>query len=277
MSSMNSPRAIAVTYLFVPGNRPERFDKALAAGADAVILDLEDAVAPDDKARARANVREWIAGHPDAVPRTVVRINDAATPWFAADLGMLREAGIAFAMLPKAEREEQVATVMAALGARGRLLPIIETAQGLENVESVARAPGVERLVFGTLDYGVDLDLSGDERGLVYPSARIALASRCAGIASPVAGVTPAIDDDARLIADLAFARAFGFGAKLCIHPRQVGVVQNAMRPTVDELAWARKVLSAAEHSEGAVQVDGKMVDRPVILKARAILERAAE
>ncbi len=277
MSSMNSPRAIAVTYLFVPGNRPERFDKALAAGADAVILDLEDAVAPDDKARARANVREWIAGHSGAVPRTVVRINDAATPWFAADLGMLREAGIVFAMLPKAEREEQVATVMAALGAQGRLLPIIETAQGLENVESVARAPGVERLVFGTLDYGVDLDLSGDERGLVYPSARIALASRCAGIASPVAGVTPAIDDDARLVADLAFARAFGFGAKLCIHPRQVGVVQNAMRPTVDELAWARKVLSAAEHSEGAVQVDGKMVDRPVILKARAILERAAE
>jgi citrate lyase subunit beta/citryl-CoA lyase len=277
MSSMNSPRAIAVTYLFVPGNRPERFDKALAAGADAVILDLEDAVAPDDKARARANVREWIAAHPDAASRTVVRINDAATQWFAADLGMLRETGTAFAMLPKAEREEQVATVMAALGARGRLLPIIETAQGLENVESVARAPGVERLVFGTLDYGVDLDLSGDERGLVYPSARIATASRCAGIASPVAGVTPAIDDDARLIADLAFARAFGFGAKLCIHPRQVGVVQNAMRPTVDELAWARRVLSAAEHSEGAVQVDGKMVDRPVIQKARGILERAAE
>jgi citrate lyase subunit beta/citryl-CoA lyase len=277
MSSMNSPRAIAVTYLFVPGNRPERFDKALATGADAVILDLEDAVAPDDKARARSNVREWIAGHSGAVPRTVVRINDAATRWFAADLGMLRETGTAFAMLPKAEREEQVATVMAALGAQGRLLPIIETAQGLENVESVARAPGVERLVFGTLDYGVDLDLSGDERGLVYPSARIAIASRCAGIASPVAGVTPAIDDDARLVADLAFARAFGFGAKLCIHPRQVGVVRNAMRPTVDELAWARRVLAAAEHSEGAVQVDGKMVDRPVIQKARGILERAAE
>ena len=274
---MASQPGIVITYIFVPGNRPERFDKALASGADAVILDLEDAVAPDDKARARANVREWIAGHPDAASRTVVRINDAATQWFAADLGMLRETGTAFAMLPKAEREEQVAAVMAALGARGRLLPIIETAQGLENVESVARAPGVERLVFGTLDYGVDLDLSGDERGLIYPSARIAIASRCAGIASPVAGVTPAIDDDARLIADLAFARAFGFGAKLCIHPRQVGVVQNAMRPTVDELAWARRVLSAAEHSEGAVQVDGKMVDRPVILKARGILERAAE
>ena len=172
-----------VTYLFVPGNRPERFDKALASGADAVILDLEDAVAPDDKARARANIGEWIGGHPDAAPRIVVRINDAATPWFAGDLDLLRASGISVAMLPKAERGEQVAAVVAAIGAQGRVLPIIETAQGLANVDEVARAPGVQRLVFGTLDYGVDLDLSGDERGLVYPSARIAIASRCAGIA----------------------------------------------------------------------------------------------
>ena len=272
---MGSQPGIVVTYLFVPGNRPERFDKALASGADAVILDLEDAVAPDDKARARANIGEWIDGHPDAAPRIVVRINDAATPWFAGDLDLLRASGISVAMLPKAERGEQVAAVIDALGAQGRVLPIIETAQGLANVDEVARAPGVQRLVFGTLDYGVDLDLSGDERGLVYPSARIAIASRCAGIASPVAGVTPSIDDDARVLADLAFARAFGFGAKLCIHPRQVGVVREAMQPTADELAWARKVLAAAEHSDGAVQVDGKMVDRPVILKARAILERA--
>lgn len=274
---MGSQPGIVVTYLFVPGNRPERFDKALASGADAVILDLEDAVAPDDKVRARANIGEWIDGHPDAASHIVVRINDAATPWFTGDLDLLRASGISVAMLPKAERGEQVAAVVAAIGAQGHVLPIIETAQGLANVDEVARAPGVQRLVFGTLDYGVDLDLSGDERGLVYPSARIAIASRCAGIASPVAGVTPAIDDDARVLADLAFARAFGFGAKLCIHPRQVGVVRNAMQPTEDEIAWARKVLVAAERSEGAVQVDGKMVDRPVILKARAILERASE
>jgi len=277
VTRMASQPGIVVTYLFVPGNRPERFDKALASGADAVILDLEDAVAPDDKARARANIGEWIDGHPDAAPRVVVRINDSATPWFAGDLDLLRASGISVAMLPKAERGEQVAAVVAAIGAHGRVLPIIETAQGLANVDEVARAPDVQRLVFGTLDYGVDLDLSGDERGLVYPSARIAIASRCAGIASPVAGVTPAIDDDARVLADLAFARAFGFGAKLCIHPRQVGVVRNAMQPTEDEIAWARKVLAAAERSEGAVQVDGKMVDRPVIRKAQSIVDRAAD
>jgi citrate lyase subunit beta/citryl-CoA lyase len=265
----------AITYLFVPGNRPERFGKAIAAGADAVILDLEDAVAPHDKVNARGNVRSWVNQRADAKPDIVVRINDAGTPWFDADLELLRMGGIALVMLPKAERSEPIAAVTSALGAHGRVLSIIETAQGVESVRSVACTPGVQRLVFGTLDYGVDLDLSGGERGLLYPSARIAQASRCAGLDSPVAGVTPAIDDEASLLADLAFARAFGFGTKLCIHPRQIGVVRHAMQPTPHELAWARRVVAAAERSEGAVEVDSRMVDRPVILKARALLDRA--
>jgi citrate lyase subunit beta/citryl-CoA lyase len=158
------------------------------------------------------------------------------------------------------------------------VLPIIESARGIANVDDVAAAPGVERLVFGTLDYAVDLHLSGDERGLIYPSARMAIASRCAGIESPVAGVTAAIDDEAQLMADLAFARAFGFGAKLCIHPRQVAVVRGAMRPSDAELDWARRVVAAADTPDGArgaLRIDGRMVDRPVVLKARTLLERA--
>jgi citrate lyase subunit beta/citryl-CoA lyase len=265
----------AITYLFVPGNRPERFDKALASGADAVILDLEDAVAPEDKDAARANVRQWADRHADLESRVVVRINDATTSWFDADLDLLRRGGISAAMLPKAEGPGPIAAVLAALGPHGHVLPIIETAAGVQGIDAVAAAPGVQRLVFGTLDYGVDLDLSGDERGLAYPAARMAIASRCAGLVSPVAGVTPAIDDDARVLADLAFARAFGFGAKLCIHPRQVGVIHAAMQPTPAELDWARRVLAAAEGAPGAVRVDGKMVDRPVLLKARALLDRA--
>ena len=265
----------AITYLIVPGDRPERFDKALACGADAVVLDVEDAVTPHAKPQARENIRGWIAAHRDASRRIVVRINDATSEWFAADLEFLREAGIGQVMLAKAEGPGQVAAAVAMLGPNGKVLPIIETARGIANVEQVAIAHGVQRLVFGTLDYGVDLDLSGDDRGLAYPSARIAIASRCAGIASPVAGVTPAIDDDSRLVADLAFARAFGFGAKLCIHPRQVGVIRDAMRPTAAELEWARKVVQAADGAKGALQVDGKMVDRPVVLRARSLLDRA--
>jgi citrate lyase subunit beta/citryl-CoA lyase len=265
---------LPVTYLFVPGNRPERFDKALASGADAVILDLEDAVAPDDKDRARANVREWIDAHRDSVDRVVVRINDRAARWGDADLALVRQGGLRFAMLPKTEGAEDIAAVRAALPQDGYVVPLIETARGIENLHAIATAPGVLRLAFGTLDYAVDLDLSGDERGLAYPAARIALASRCAGINSPIAGVTADFDDDARVLADLAFARAFGFGAKLCIHPRQVAVIHKALLPTAEEIDWAKRVIAAAEGGAGALQVDGKMVDRPVVLKAWAILDR---
>lgn len=265
---------LPITYLFVPGNRPERFDKALASGADAVIFDLEDAVSPHDKDLARADVREWMERHRDAAPRVVVRINDDTTPWFDADLELLRQIDAPFAMLPKAEGPEQIDAVRAALSPQGLVLPLIETARGVYNLDAVAATPGVQRLTFGTLDYAVDLDLSGDERGFLYPAARIALASRCAGLAAPVAGVTPAIDDEKRLLADLAFGRALGFGAKLCIHPRQVAVVRDAFVPTAAEIDWAKRVLAATEDADGAVQVDGRMVDRPVVLKAKAILER---
>jgi citrate lyase subunit beta/citryl-CoA lyase len=266
---------LPITYLFVPGNRPERFDKALAAGADAVILDLEDAVAPADKDAARTNVRRWIDARADAAPRIVVRLNDSSTSWFGADLDLLRQGGLQAAMLPKAESAPPIAAVRDALPAQGHVVPIVETARGIANIDIVAAAGGVQRIAFGTLDYAVDLDLSGDERGLGYAAARIAIASRCAGIASPIAGVTPAIDDPELLLADLAFARAHGFGAKLCIHPRQVAAIAQAMRPTAAEVDWARRVLAAAALADGAVQVDGRMVDRPVILKAQAIVARA--
>ena len=265
---------LPVTYLFVPGNRAERFGKALASGADTVIVDLEDAVSPQDKDDARAKLLVWLQSRPEIADRIVVRINGAKTQWFDADLSLLGHAGIRCAMLPKAEEAQQIDAVREALPAGGMILPLIETARGVANVDAVAATKGVQRLAFGTLDYGVDLDLSGDERGFIYPAARIALASRCAGLATPIAGVTAALDDDERLLADVAFARAFGFGAKLCIHPKQVAVVRNALLPTAAEVDWARRVVAAAEGADGVVQVNGRMVDRPVLIRARAILDR---
>jgi len=148
----------------------------------------------------------------------------------------------------------------------------------VNNVDEIAGATGVQRLAFGTLDYAVDLQLYGDDRGLTYPATRMAIASRCAGIATPVAGVTSAIDDDDALRDDVAFIRAHGFGAKLCIHPRQVAVVRDAMLPTNSEVDWAKRVLAAADAAGGSVvQVDGRMVDRPVLLKAQTILDRTAQ
>jgi citrate lyase subunit beta/citryl-CoA lyase len=264
---------LPITYLFVPGDRPERFDKALASGADAVILDLEDAVAPDHKAAARAAIERWCDGG-FARARTVVRINDAATPWFTDDLACAQRADVACVMLPKTESATQVAAVRERLP-QAPVIALIETARGVLNAEAIAAADGVQRLAFGTLDFAVDLDLSGDERGLQYGASLLALASRAAGIAAPVAGVTAALGDEAQLQADLAFARAFGFGAKLCIHPRQIEPVRRAFQPSAAEIDWAERVLAAMRAGPGAVQVDGKLVDRPVVLRAQAVLARA--
>jgi citrate lyase subunit beta/citryl-CoA lyase len=269
---MQTPR----TYLFVPGNRPERFSKARASGADAVVLDLEDAVAPDEKSAARDRVAARLLAAPhDERTRLVIRINDESTPWFDDDLGMLASAGAQHVMLPKAERVAGIERVRAACPAIG-VLALIESARGVLAAESIAAADGVLRLVFGTIDFALDLDLSGDPIGLDCAAARLALASRAAGLAAPVAGVTPEIGDDARLLADLARARAHGFAAKLCIHPGQVAPIHAALMPSAAELDWARRVVDAAEASQGAVQVDGRMVDKPVLQRAHRLLQRAA-
>lgn len=276
-SHLSDATRLPLTYLFVPGNRPDRFDKALGAGADAVIVDLEDAVAPQDKLAARAELGNWCSARRSFADRIVVRINDESTEWFEGDLDFIRAAGILRVMLPKVELVSQIARVKAVMPEAGFLIPLIETACGVLNVDAIAGARGVQRLAFGTLDYAVDLDLSGDECGLIYPACRMALASKVAGLVSPIAGVTADLGNEDTLLADLAFARACGFGAKLCIHPKQVATIHRALAPTDGEVDWAQRVIAAAETGQGAVQVDGKMVDRPVILRARAILARAVD
>jgi citrate lyase subunit beta/citryl-CoA lyase len=270
---MNAPRS----YLFVPGDRPERFGKALASAADAVVVDLEDAVAPQAKPTARDAVAALLSAGRE-LERIVVRINDEATPWFDADLALLRDGGAHTVMLPKAERASTVERLRAACPGIA-VLPLIESARGVLAAETLAQAPGVVRLVFGTVDYALDMDLQGELAttvGLDFAAARLALASRAAGLLPPVAGVTVAIDDEAQLRADMERARAHGFGAKLCIHPKQIAPLHALLAPSADELAWAQRVLAAAEAAgAAAVQVDGRMVDKPVIERARRYVQRA--
>jgi len=272
---MSAP--IARTYLFVPGNRPERFAKALASTADAVVLDLEDAVAIDDKSSARESVGAQLAGmSPEARRRVVVRINDIASSWFLMDLRTLLHSGGTQVMLPKAESAAQIAALRSAVP-DADVLALIETARGVAAVDEIAAASGVSRLVYGTLDFALDLDLdtsAGDE-GLAYAAGRIAVASRAAGLAAPVAGVTPQLDDEVRLLADLAQARRFGFGAKLCIHPKQIDPIHRALQPSPAAVDWATRVLKAEAASPGAARLDGRMVDRPVVLQAERILTRS--
>ena len=266
------------TYLFVPGNRPERFAKALASGADAVVLDLEDAVAAEAKSAARDAIAAWAAAAtPAERTRVVVRINDVASPSFADDLRLLRALGIVAAMLPKAESADHVAAVRSAVPGAG-VLALIESARGVARVDAVAASHGVVRLVFGTLDFALDLDMDIAEHSdsLSYAASRIAIASRVASLAPPVAGVTPQIDDETRLLADLAWSRRHGFGAKLCIHPNQIAPLHAALAPSPQALDWARRVLAAEAASPGAAKLDGRMIDRPVVLQAQRTLHRAA-
>ncbi|MFL6675929.1 MAG: HpcH/HpaI aldolase/citrate lyase family protein [Massilia sp.] len=258
------------SYLFVPGNRAERFDKACAAGADQVIVDLEDAVPAADKLAAREALAAWLSpAHP-----VLVRVNSADSAWFRDDLALCARPGVAGIVLPKAEREADLAAVAEA-GARS-ILPLIESALGLWNAAALARMPRVERLVFGSIDFSFDLGIKEGHEQLLYARSQLVLASRVAGVAAPVDGVTTTFDDPEVVRADTLRARALGFGGKLCIHPKQLGPVNESFAPTVDELAWAGRVVTAAEAAQGgAVALDGKMVDRPVILIAQQMLEEA--
>lgn len=261
-------------YLFVPADRPERFAKARASGADAVIVDLEDAVAPE----AKASARDALATALDASASLVVRINAAGTPWFEDDLELCRHPGVAAVMLPKAEGIDAVCTVVEIT--YKDVLPIIESARGLREIHSIASVPGVIRLAFGSVDLALDLGIDcapdGAESELLAFRSQVVLASRLAGLAAPVDGVSTAIEDLQRLQADTERSRRLGFGAKLCIHPKQLAIVQAVFTPTPERLDWARRVCKAFETAGGsAVAVDSQMVDLPVYQRAQAVLRDA--
>ncbi|MFC4274539.1 HpcH/HpaI aldolase/citrate lyase family protein [Achromobacter aloeverae] len=264
------------TALFVPASRADRIPKALASGADAVIVDLEDAVEPAAKPAAREALAAFLDAHPDV--RVWVRVNDATTAWHEDDLAALRgKPGVAAIMLPKAESAAQVARV----GQGVPVVPIIETARGMVNLAEVAAAPGVALLAYGSLDYGVDLGLTPgtDAAAVLLDQARgqVLLHSRAAGLPAPLDGVHPDIADTDGLRAMAVRAGDMGFAGMLCIHPSQVRTVHEALRPAQADLDWAQRVLSAARESgAGAFRFEGKMVDAPVLARARQVLARAA-
>ena len=238
---------IARSYLFVPGDRPDRFDKAMAAGADAVIVDLEDAVAPANKNEARVAIGKWLS----ADKQVLLRINADTTEWFRDDLHLARMPRIAGILLPKAEIIDSALQAIC-IDTGKFLLPQIETAQGFANARALASVPGVQRLLFGTLDFQMDLGIDGDGEELAYYRSEMVLISRLAEIQPPVDGPCTALDDAAQLTADTRRAKRMGFGGKLCIHPKQVAHVNAAFAPTADELTWAERVMAAAAESKSA-------------------------
>jgi citrate lyase subunit beta/citryl-CoA lyase len=264
--------AAAVTWLFVPGDRPDRFGKARSSGADEVICDLEDAVNATNKALAREAVAGWLGGEGAAV----VRINAPGTPWHDDDVAALAGLpGLTGVMVPRAGDPGELADIGRRL-AEVPLIALLESANAIHHAVEIAEATAVRRLAFGSMDFALDIDSAETDAALHFARSAVVIASRVGGKPAPIDGVTAVIDDPAAVRAAARRSRELGFGAKLCIHPAQLAPTAEGFRPTVEEIEWATELLAAAEATgTSAIAVDGSMVDRPVIDRARRILERA--
>ena len=259
------------SYLFVPGDRPERFDKALASGAHAVILDLEDAVTPAHKLTARVAMREWLL---QTEARVWLRVNPSDTPWHVEDCALLELAAVCGVMVPKAQDPAALARLASALRPEQSIIPLIESVAGWYDALALAKVPQVHRLAFGSMDFMVDSGIQGDGEELDAVRTQLVLLSRLAGVLSPIDGVSLAIDNAEQLDVDVRRSRRYGFGAKLCIHPKHIAVVHNGFTATAQEIDWAHRVVSAlASNPLGAITVDGKLVDKPIAMRAQAILD----
>jgi citrate lyase subunit beta/citryl-CoA lyase len=267
------PAVRGPVLLFCPGDRPERFGKAVAA-ADTVILDLEDAVAPENKVRARKEVVD-AAGRLDPA-RTIVRINSAGTPWHDDDVAALAGLPDAIVMLPMAAAPVAVEAL-----APHPVVALCETAAGVLAAPAIAAAANCVGLMWGSEDLVADLGgRSGRTAAGTYPPAveeartRILYAARAARV-TPIDTVLVDIADTDRLRADTVDAVTAGFAAKACIHPSQAAVVRETFRPTPEEIRWAREVTAAAETAPAVFRFAGRMVDAPVLAHAAEVLRQA--
>ena len=280
MNPLDTPLGFCSNFLFVPGTRPERFIKALDSGANGVVLDLEDAVAQEDKESARAAIRaSWPTFSADQKKRLVIRTNSPGSQFYSADLILAQELQVGCLLIPKSESVDQINGAALVLE-NTAIIPMIETAVGLDRLREIANANQVLRLALGNLDLQADLGMVCDPQETELQTARyqIVLASRLAHIAPPIDGVTPSTDDLQRITDDAERAKRMGFGGKLCIHPKQVPIVQAAFMPTEEEIHWAKRVIEADQASKGgAVKLDGKMIDRPVVILARRTLAIAGK
>jgi citrate lyase subunit beta/citryl-CoA lyase len=261
--------ADASTFLFVPGDRPERFDKALGAGADLVIIDLEDAVAPENKSAALDSTLAALAGDGvDSGFNVLVRVNGLDDARAITNGATGRLIGI---VIPKAEDPAEISAIAAALPAHCAVVALVETALGVANARAIAAVPRVTRLAFGAIDFAADVDATASA---VFDAARAALviASRAENKPAPIESPSTNFTDLSAAESDARAARAMGFGGKLCIHPAQIAPIRAGFEPTDDEIEWATRVIGL---DGGAVQLDGAMVDKPVVDRARRILARA--
>lgn len=259
------------SYLFAPGHSAKLLGKVFEAGADAVMLDLEDAVPPDHKATARAMIADVLAEHP-----SWVRVNAARTALCEADLDAVADRAFGI-RIPKTESPEDVLWV--AERAPGKpIICAIESARGVLAAQEIAAVPGVRHLAMGGVDLQRDLHAGNGNLHTLYVRSHLVVVSRAARLEPPIDSVYPRLDDDAGLREQAEFARSLGFFGKSAIHPRQLPILHEVFTPSDDEIAWAREVLSAFQAAGGAAVAlaDGEFVDLPVAQRAERILGLAA-
>jgi citrate lyase subunit beta/citryl-CoA lyase len=263
------------SVLFVPANAPEKHDRAFASGADAVIIDLEDAVAPAAKDGARAMLAESLARPRASSFLTLVRVNSPLTPQGCADLELLARSRVDGIVVPKADLE----ALATAASCGPPLIALIETAAGVLRAAEIAAEPSVAALALGSVDLSAELGIwgtpDGDELNAVR--SQLVLAAAAAGKQGPLDGPCMSPRDERALELEITRARRLGFAGKLCVHPSQVAAVTRAFSPTERELQWARGVTDAfGDGAEGGVIVlDGEIVEEPVVRRARGILNGA--
>jgi citrate lyase subunit beta / citryl-CoA lyase len=279
------------SFLFAPGNHARRVEKALTLPADAVILDLEDAVAINEKPATRELVVAAF-GQPRH-GRLYVRVNAYTTDWCYADVVTIARTGLDGIILPKVETADQLRSVDWLLTSLERerglpsggidLVPIIETALGMSNVGAIAGSGArTKRLAFGAGDYTLDLGMiwSRDEAELLPARSAVVMASRAAGIEPPLDTVWADLRDAEGFARSAELAAALGFQGKMCIHPDQITVTNAAFSPSPEQLSWARRVVAAFEEAEAnglaSIQLDGQFIDYPIVQRARQVIARDA-
>ncbi|SLM97371.1 HpcH/HpaI aldolase/citrate lyase family protein [Brevibacterium yomogidense] len=272
---------IRPAWLFVPGDRPDRFAKA-AQRSDVVIVDLEDAVSAGDKDTARQALRDAVRDVPELSPkRTVIRVNAADTEHFSADIELLKELPFEMVMLPKAESAEDAARLAVALPGTG-VIALIETPAGAVNAAEIAAAQNVHGLMWGSEDLIAALG-GGSSRGAGGSYRAVAMHVRSQTLLAAKAhgkwaldSIWTAIDDIDGLADEALDAVESGFDAKVSIHPKHVPVVRKSFAPTDTQTTWAANVLEAAKGQKGAFTYEGSMIDAPLLAHARSIQARAA-
>ena len=269
--------ALARTYLYVPADNPQRLAKATTRGADAVVIDLEDAVAPDRKAEARENLLSWLA-QIDTSTQIWVRVNNDAylsDAHLSADLAAASHSRVTGVLLPKAEHPAQVAEVIA--HTKKPVTPLIESAIGIENMRELARVSGVARLQLGEADLCADLGITLSDNGEELDAIRTALVvtSVAAGIDPPVGPVSTNFKDLVAFEQSTRRLARRGYVGRSCIHPDQVHVANTVFTPSSDEIARAHDVIQRFAQANSGVCVDaqGRMIDAAVVRQAQRVLD----